>query len=88
MFFKAEKKKKAFNLLGGLILAKRTNLGSVLVRMMLCIFHKFGLNPTPEGLETVVLSFLYMTSRRNEETPHQSNSPHISILNYISFLEK
>lgn len=40
---------------------------------MLCIFHKFGLNPTPEGLETVVLSFLYLTLRRIEETPHQNN---------------
>jgi len=39
--------------------------------MMLCIFHKFGLNPAPEGLETVILAFLYLTLKRMEKTPHQ-----------------
>lgn len=48
--------------------------------MILCIFHKFELNPIPKGLETVVLSFLYL---RKEETPHQSNSTTAHIFPFL-----
>lgn len=38
---------------------------------MLCISYIFGLNTTPEGLETVVLAFVCPTLKRKEKTLHQ-----------------
>lgn len=48
---------------------------------MLCISHIFGLNTTPEGLETVVLAFVCPTLKRKEKNAPPKTSTTAYILN-------